>query len=48
MEEQKAKNSQDTPEEQDQGWGLLYQIPRFIILIITVRIIQKVQGWRQT
>lgn len=43
MEVRKARNSQDTPEEQDQGWDLLYQISGFII-IITVRIIQKVQG----
>lgn len=39
MEEQRARDNQDTSEEQDQAWDLLYPISRFIILTITVRII---------
>lgn len=44
MEEQRAGSSQNTPKEQEQG--IRYQIA-VIIIRISVRIIQKAQGWKQ-
>lgn len=47
MEEQRAKNSQDTPEEGNRGWGLLCQISGLAVVVTPVRVIQKVRGWTQ-